>query len=284
MIKNLVFKGGGVLGQAYTGAILELEKKGIIKDINRVAGTSAGSIAAFFLALGFTAKEIFDISSETNFKKFEDGKFFHKIGVVNNYGLHPGNTFLKWIQENMRKKGLNPNATFSDFKKAGFLDLHVFATNLNTQSLERFSWDSTPSVKVAYAVRASMSIPIFFDAVKIGKYMYVDGGCLYNYPITCFDVDCENLETLGLFIGDLLPEADNGLDYGSFPKYTKILFETILNAQNVNLNLDKEDVSRTIFIDNCGISPTNFSLTTEDKIKLFEAGRIGAQKFFEKKL
>ena len=42
-IENLVFKGGGVLGIAYAGAIESLEEKGLLKNIKRVAGTSAGS-------------------------------------------------------------------------------------------------------------------------------------------------------------------------------------------------------------------------------------------------
>ena len=42
-IKNLVFKGGGVLGIAYAGAIEILEEKQILQQVQRVAGTSAGA-------------------------------------------------------------------------------------------------------------------------------------------------------------------------------------------------------------------------------------------------
>ena len=42
--KNLVFEGGGVKGIAYAGAMKVLEKKGILKNIVRVGGTSAGAI------------------------------------------------------------------------------------------------------------------------------------------------------------------------------------------------------------------------------------------------
>ena len=50
--RNLVFEGGGVKGIAYVGAWEVLQKKGILKDIKRVGGTSAGAINALLLALG----------------------------------------------------------------------------------------------------------------------------------------------------------------------------------------------------------------------------------------
>ena len=57
IFKNLVFEGGGVKGTAYGGAIYILENKNIIKNIKRVAGTSAGAITATLIALNFNSKE-----------------------------------------------------------------------------------------------------------------------------------------------------------------------------------------------------------------------------------
>ena len=89
MIKNLVLKGGGVLGIAYAGAILELHKRGILSGVSRIAANSAGSVVGTLLALKYTPKEIFQISYETDFKKFEDGKFRHKVSAGHKYGINP---------------------------------------------------------------------------------------------------------------------------------------------------------------------------------------------------
>ena len=51
--RNLVFEGGGVKGIAYAGALKELEKKGLLTSLQRVAGTSAGAITATLLAVGY---------------------------------------------------------------------------------------------------------------------------------------------------------------------------------------------------------------------------------------
>lgn len=50
--KNLVFEGGGVKGVAYIGAMEVLEDEGILDNIVRVDGTSAGSINAVLFAAG----------------------------------------------------------------------------------------------------------------------------------------------------------------------------------------------------------------------------------------
>ena len=73
--RNLVFEGGGVKGIAYSGAIKILEKKGIMKDIQRVAGTSAGAITATLLAVGVDADGVQKIVGGTSFRKFMDDSF-----------------------------------------------------------------------------------------------------------------------------------------------------------------------------------------------------------------
>ena len=52
--RNLVFEGGGVKGIAYVGAMKVLKEEGILPNIKRVGGTSAGAINATLFALGFT--------------------------------------------------------------------------------------------------------------------------------------------------------------------------------------------------------------------------------------
>lgn len=70
--RNLVFEGGGVKGIAYVGAMKVLEKEGILKNIKRVGGTSAGSINAVLLAAGFSNQEILKIMNELDFNDFKD--------------------------------------------------------------------------------------------------------------------------------------------------------------------------------------------------------------------
>lgn len=277
MVKNLVFKGGGVLGIAYSGAILELEKAGTLKYIERLAGTSAGSLPACMLAMKMTAKEIFDIVSACDFSTFEDHG--NPLNIFENAGYYRGQALDNWITKIVSEK-IHPFATFADFKKAGFLDLHIFATNLSTRNIAHFCVDKTPNVIVAEAIRASMSIPMFFEASTLtcDNSIYVDGGCIDNFPLRTFDVNGRNDETLGLFLGSTNTCFEPLTKNEPF-KIIKALAETILSSQDINLSMDAYDLSRTIQIDTCGVSATNFKLSTQDMINLFKAGEVAVIKY-----
>lgn len=71
-IDNLVLKGGGPKGIAYLGALAALEEKGLLDNIGRVAGTSAGAITASLLAVGYSSKEIRDLLKNKPITDFLD--------------------------------------------------------------------------------------------------------------------------------------------------------------------------------------------------------------------
>jgi NTE family protein len=204
------------------------------------------------------------------------------IETLDKYGFYKGQKFLDWIGNIIFKRTNATYATFKHFKDAGYIDLYIFATNLNTNSLTEFSFETTPDVQVADAIRCSMSIPGFFEAYKLNNQIYVDGGVLYNYPLTCFDKNGINEETLGLYIGVTTDKGiDSGLKFGEPKKYAVALIETLLKAQDEALYKSPDNMRRTIFINPCNISATNFKLTTDDKITLFKAGQEAVVKYFE---
>lgn len=193
--KNLVFEGGGIKGIAYVGALQILHEKGVLAGIERVGGTSAGAINALLLGLNFTLPEVRDIMKTIDFRKFMDDNFgiVRDIKrVVEDYGWYKGDYFYKWVEDLIKSKTGNSCATFADVQQQAvaknFKDLYFMGTNLSTGYSEIFSNEHTPQMKLADAVRISMSIPLFFAAVVGAKGdVYVDGGVLNNYPIRVFD-------------------------------------------------------------------------------------------------
>jgi len=279
MIKNLAFKGGGVLGIAYAGAFEVLEEKKILSQVQRVAGTSAGAITATLISLKYTSSEIINVVGATDFKSFEDG--WNPLRIATKYGLYKGEAFLTWMKKCITDKGLQATATFTDFAKAGMLDLHVFAADLNSRTLKEFSVAKTPDTIVAEAVRASISIPLFFEAWTFSNaipdnHIYVDGGTIYNFPITTFDNDdgTPNPETLGFYLQNVHgTNPPSTLQHDQLIQYIKDLFETLTDAQAIDFENDPEDKKRTVIIDDFGISATNFGLTDDQKTQLYNSGK-----------
>ena len=193
---NLVFEGGGVKGIAYVGALEVLDQKGILKDIKRVAGTSAGAMVAVMVALRYTAEEMRQVLESLNFKDFKDsskGILRDTIRLLKNYGWYKGDFFRNLMAKLIEKKTGNGEITFEQLEETGkYRKLYLVGADLTTGLSKIFSASNqeTKTVKVADAARISMSIPLFFAAVRGGqdnKHVFVDGGLLDNYTVKTFD-------------------------------------------------------------------------------------------------
>lgn len=276
---NLVFEGGGVKGIAYAGALQVLTDCGIIAQIKQVAGTSAGAITATLVALGYTAPEIKSIIMSLDFKQFEDG--WDPLRLPTEYGLYKGNTFLVWLQKMIAAKAIKgANATFADLYDQNGIGLFVFATDLNIYDIKQFSHLDTPDIPICEAVRASMSIPMFFKAWKFSNnqpddHIYVDGGVVLNYPLTVFDTPGapDNPQTLGFFLYDRNGnKKPNTLGYDQPIAYCKALFETLLDSQDIDFENNESMEKRTVKIDDFGIAATDFDITQQQKEQLYKSG------------
>lgn len=325
--KNLVFEGGGVKGIAYVGALEVLEKEGIMKNIERVAGTSAGALIAVLIGLGYTKNDLKKILWDLDFKNFMDGSF----GVVRNtkrliadYGWYKGDFFRDLVGGYIKNKTGNSESTFADIakmKQGGkkFKDIYLVGSNLSTGYSEIFSYEHTPRVCVADAARISMSIPLFFAAVRgMRGDVYVDGGLLDNYAVKVFDrtkyVDTENFtrtsyyeeindslkansrkitdyvynkETLGFRLDnetEIAMYRDNAEpvvhEIDSFFDYTKALLNTLIDFQN-NVHLHSDDWQRTIYIDTLGVGSTDFNIKDDMKTNLVESGKKHTQEYLD---
>jgi NTE family protein len=321
--KNLIFEGGGVKGIAYVGALQVMEEKGILQHITRVGGTSAGAINAVLLALGYTLKETQKILTDMDFNKFMDdswGIVRDTKRLIEDFGWYKGDFFKSWIGDRIREKTGNENSTFNDLRNQGFLDLYLIGTNLSTGFSEVFSAEHTPRSRVMDAVRISMSIPLFFAAVRdMRSDVYVDGGVFNNYPIKLFDREkyieppnrskhgrkteyykqenkskpktsssyVYNRETLGFRL-DSRQEIAVFRD-GAEPQHKKIedlfdyigaLFKSILNVQE-NQHLHGDDWQRTVYINTIGVGTTDFDLSDAKKRALVKEGQIATQAYFD---
>jgi len=308
--KNLVFEGGGVRGMAYCGALKLLDEKKILDNIERVAGTSAGAITAGLLSVGYTYQDIEKELKPAIFRSFVDDSFgflSNTYKLCTKYGWHKGDAFQEWFENLIERKTGNRKITFGGIKEnLSYRSLYVTGTNLNRGITEFFDEDRTPDMPIAEAVRISMSIPLFFSAVKLDGEYHVDGGLYYNYPIGIFDnskyVKTENFlpapydprpgavynkETLGLRV-DTKDEIKNRIrKIDAPPKQIKNLKDyglVLIGGFIDNLNkmhLHKNDWHRTIFIDDMGVGTTDFDLTPKTIKDLINSGEEMAKSYFD---
>ncbi|MGZ3853184.1 MAG: patatin-like phospholipase family protein [Flavisolibacter sp.] len=313
-IRNLVFEGAGIRGIAYAGAIKELEQRNILKDVQRVGGTSSGAIVALLLSIGYTSNEISAIVSNTPYQKFNDGRFFFIGGInrVNKYsGWYFGKHFEQWLAEKIKKKVGDENITFLQLKQKGYKDLYVTGTCLNKQSLIVFSYETYPNMKVKDAIRVSMSIPIYYEPVymdasgnvvhhpknKAGLDVMLDGGFIANFPIKIFDSTryfnlgstnkfAPNPETIGFRIDreDQIEKDQKGsmlapMEINSLKEYIGAFYNIIIENLN-RQTLTKEDWQRTVSISDGNVGPRVRKLTGEEVDVLIYNGTAGTKHYF----
>jgi NTE family protein len=224
-------------------------------------------------------------------------------------GLYEGNYFLEWIRERLEAKGVR---TFADLIHPEFADdprfrskLQVIASDVSTRELLVLPRDARKlgidpdELDVALAVRMSMSIPVFFEPVRIENpetgrtHVIVDGGMLSNYPVWLFD--CADDEppqwpTFGMLlvepepsvsIGARLPRARmEGKGPGAVVDYVKALAQTMMEAHD-RMYVEQANYARTIPIPTLGVGTTEFDLSPERALALFDSGRWAAEKFLD---
>ncbi len=307
--ENLVFEGGGIKGIAYAGAISVLEEKGVMPDIRRVSGTSAGAITATFLALGASGAQIEQILHNTQFSTFEDAS----LGLVRNtwrllhrYGWYKGDVFSAWAKKQIAALGGDADITFSSLaaqakeQPGKFRELYMIGTDLSAQRATVYSFEHTPDMPVWQALRISMSLPLVFASVTEGHDVRIDGGLSWNYPIDLFDHPSYmgntagkehdghyNPATLGFRV-DSRAEIQAERSRFNLPRakvnnlvdYLKALVGFAIDMAN-HAHLNKADWHRTVFIDSLGVSTTDFGIDEKHQLALIDSGSKCTEAYFQ---
>ena len=304
---DLVFEGGGVKGIALVGAFSVLEERGY--EPQNMAGASAGAIVAALVAAGYTATELRRIIGELDYDHFKDESWEDRIpladrtlSVLKDLGVYEGEAFLAWMRDLLEAKGVR---TFGDLVRREDAEpkyrykAQVIASDVTERRLlvlprdaARLGIDDPDDLNVALAVRMSMSIPIFFEPVTLTnaqtgrEHLIVDGGMLSNFPVWLFDAEEPQWPTFGLKlvekpklpIGSQLSQERPRGGVLSVIDYLRSLVDTMMAAHD-RLYIEEHDFQRTIAINTLGVRTTEFDLSKERAMELFQSGRAAMEEF-----
>lgn len=289
---DAVFEGGGMKFIGLVGAACCLEDRGY--EWNRVAGTSSGSIVAALLAAGYKASELKKILMNIDCTKFLDKNRVNIISSINksisllkSKGIHSGDPLEEFIKKLLEEKG---KVKFRDVSENGKSRLKVIASDITQKKMLVLPDDiknygiNPMELEIARAIRMSISIPFYFKPVKLyykNKVSYiVDGGILSKFPIWIFDVyGVPRWPTFGfkLVSKKISNTAEGKTDFSAF------IFDIIdtMIEKNEDIYIRDKDAVRTIFIPTLGAKTTQFNMSKEMKMKLFDSGYKSAEKFLD---
>jgi NTE family protein len=334
---DLALEGGGVKGIGIVGAVAVLAEAGY--RFQRIAGTSAGGIAAALIASiskeGGPMTGLKGYLDTLEFAKFMPDGPIHRIfdhlgkpgqavadaGVLTHkMGIYSGDYLAEWLGPILNKDlGVT---TFSDLKITQDEDpgmslpenkryrLVVHTSDITRGQLVHLPWDyafygqPADEQEVTAAVRATMSIPFFFEPVTFtaaeahvdvpgpdgrpirthyegGTVNWVDGGMLRNFPINAFDREDggpPRWPTIGIKLSSLQTEFPATEAAKTSLNEAVHCLKTMMNEWDA-YSVDAATAGRTIFVDHGGFSATDFHLTADQQNQLFLNGVTAATAF-----
>lgn len=191
----VVLCGGGAKGAAHVGVLKVIEEIGIPVDM--VVGTSIGGLVGGMYAIGYKADDIQEmfktmdwkfllsnvaVRRDASFRAKEDDQiyvlkvpfygFLQERESMLNSGMVNGQNVFNVL--NGYAGGYRDSLRFDQLPK----EFACVATDLSSGARVVLREGSLPK-----AMRATMAIPGFFEAVELDGRVLVDGGVVDNYPV-----------------------------------------------------------------------------------------------------
>jgi NTE family protein len=313
-----IFEGGGVKGIAFVGALEAARELVGIEEWVNVAGTSAGAIVAALLAAGYPAEEL-ESKLPADYGPYADyGLGGRYVGGAWNLlfhrGMARGRAFEEWLGDLLEESPLRDrDATFArlersdlpadiapEQREAARFRLRVIASDLTAGRMLVLPQDiagyrrldgeelQPETLKVAEAVRMSMSFPFFFEPVRLldekrHEHLIVDGGLLSNYPIWLFDnPGAMRRYTWGFRLQPGGPHAEPALRSIRGPFWEARMARAIMHATMSAWDDRAERSSRvrTIDIPTGRTKTLKFKLGADEVQRLKDSGYAAATEFF----
>jgi NTE family protein len=229
---GIALGGGSARGFAHIGVLEILDKENIPVDM--IAGTSAGAIVGALYAQGMSAARIKEIVLEMD--------WLRRMQLVD-ISL-PKTGFLAGKKITELLKSLIGDVEFSDLK----MPFACTATDIMTG--EEIIINKGP---VLEAVRASISVPIIFSALKYNGRFLVDGGLVDQVPVDVVK-DMEPDITIGVNVTPRISNTrkriyiDEAVSYKTSTEkepnmYTIMMnYMSIMNSQAADASLKRADI------------------------------------------
>lgn len=193
--KRLVFSGGGTRCLIFLPALRSLERRGILRNVTEWWGTSAGSLTASLLALTRSADRTAELLQGVEFAKFRDVNLMNVVSLNTSWGLDDGSGMVSEVERVLdQAKSGSSKLTLQDVD-----GLNIFVADLTTHKTVQCNAKTYPSLRIVDAIRASMSLPIFyvpFRCPTTGN-VWVDGGVRAHFPWNYMESDKDRKESLG---------------------------------------------------------------------------------------
>ncbi len=311
MDADLVLEGGGVKGIGLVGAFSTLVDHDY--TFHRIAGTSAGAIVGALIAAGMPPEDLKRMMRTVDYGQFQDEGFIDHLGMVGKgisilfeKGIYEGRYLVEWLDGILMRPRRahvrrSPHRGPQLLAAAGrAYKLVIMTSDVTRGRLVRLPWDypryglEADEQSVADAVRASMSIPFFYEPLRFygrderanacGRSWWT-AACSRTSPSTC------STERTGSRRGG--PRSGSSsrakptapvlqrFEVSGAVGLARAMVGTMTNFHD-QMHIDDPSVlARTMFVDTGRVKATDFDIDEPTQDMLFTNGRAAPAKFLK---
>jgi predicted acylesterase/phospholipase RssA len=177
--KTLVFSGGGTRCLVFVELLVLLENGGHFGKVCEYWGTSAGALIAALYALCHSAARVKTLLWDFDFSTLRNVDVGVMLNILQTWGIDDGSCMLRGIEHLL--EAVRPGA--SKLKMRDIPGLYICVADLTIRETIVVNGTNFPDLRIAEAVRASMSFPIFLKPyISPNGHIWVDGGVRANFP------------------------------------------------------------------------------------------------------
>ena len=271
----LIISGGGIKGLAALGALKYLLETEIIIFPEIFCGTSVGSIICMLINIGYGPFDIYKLLEEIDFASLINYEEPESLLFDPCFGISSPEPIIQVLYNLIQKKNLSKKITFKQLFNKSQSKLIITGTCLNDATVAYFSVDNTPNMEIMKAIRISMSIPFIFKPSIYENKIWIDGGCMDNYPIELFNNKLDDV--IGIYMDDIYEYIEDIPDIQSY-------FSRVIKCIFRGLNYHKLDHYQkyTINIISNSEQSTKWEMNKLEKKKLYDLGYKTALDYIQK--
>jgi NTE family protein len=272
-----------------------------------------GAVVAAAAQTGqMSGDQVKELALQLDYRKFVDAGALEKIpvlgpsvAILRGTGIYKGDYAHGWVRDQLASLGVSTFGDLAidddDLPPEQRYRLVVSVSDVTTGQLVRLPWDyrrvyglDPDEQSVADAVRASMSIPFFFQPVTLTSAegrtsTLVDGGLLSNFPIDTLDRHDGRKPRWPSFGVTVLPNLPDGNDkvipalaplrlLGPPHLLEDVITTVLVGRDQAYLNQPWVN-ARAIRVDSTKVGFLDFDITDVDAEALYARGYEAAREF-----
>jgi len=185
-IKHLVLSGGCIWGFSTFGVLYEAMTNGFLdmSNVETIHATSVGTIVGAMVSLKIDPTQIRDYLIKRPWEVLCKKNKYSILDIFQQKGMIHVGFFENMFAPLLKSVDLDPNITLCDLFEYTGIDMHLYATELNSFALVDLSHRTHGTWRLVDAVYVSCTIPILFTPRFSGTDCFLDGGFLLNYPLS----------------------------------------------------------------------------------------------------